>query len=193
MYNIILAGVGGQGTVLASKLIARCAMEQGQMVRTAETIGMAQRGGSVVSHVRVGDDCYAPLVPEGCADVVIGFEPGEAVRALGFLKPGGTVVINTAPVKPVTDSLAKTSYSGVQMLDYVRSCGLRIIVVDGAEIIHQCGSAKALNIAMLGAAAAAGVIGCTPEQLQQVVELSFPARFRESNRLALSMGAAAVG
>lgn len=86
--SCLLCGVGGQGTVLASKMIAFAAMEKGESVRTAETIGMAQRGGCVVSHVRVGGGIYSPLIPKGGADVLIAFEPGEAVRCLSYLKPG---------------------------------------------------------------------------------------------------------
>ena len=84
--NCLLCGVGGQGVVLASRLIAYAAMEKGNFVRTAETIGMAQRGGSVVSHVRIGDEIYSPQVPVGSADVILAFEPGEAVRCLPYLK-----------------------------------------------------------------------------------------------------------
>ena len=97
MKSFILAGVGGQGTVLASKLLAFAAMEQGLAVRTAETIGMAQRGGSVVSHVRVGAS-HSPMVPLGGADAVIGFEPAEAVRALPYLKKGGAAVVSVKAV-----------------------------------------------------------------------------------------------
>ncbi len=94
VINCILAGVGGQGTVLASKLIAQAAMDKGQNVRTAETIGMAQRGGCVVSHVRVGDEIFSPLIPKHTADIIIGFEPAEAVRCLSYLKKDGTVVVS---------------------------------------------------------------------------------------------------
>ena len=87
--NCLLCGVGGQGVVLASRLIAYAAMEQGDFVRTTETIGMAQRGGSVVSHVRAGEEVHSPLIPAGGADVILAFEPGEAVRCLPYLKEGG--------------------------------------------------------------------------------------------------------
>ena len=89
--NCLLCGVGGQGVVLASRLIAYAAMEKGNFVRTAETIGMAQRGGSVVSHVRIGEEIYSPQVPVGSADVILAFEPGEAVRCLPYLKKDGLV------------------------------------------------------------------------------------------------------
>ena len=82
--NILLSGVGGQGTVLASKLLARCAIARGEAAHTAETIGMAQRGGCVTSHVRIGK-CFSPMIPKGCADAIIAFEPAEAVRCLDFL------------------------------------------------------------------------------------------------------------
>ena len=88
--NCLLCGVGGQGVVLASRLIAFAAMEKGNFVRTTETIGMAQRGGSVVSHVRMGEQVHSPLIPEGEADVILAFEPGEAVRCLPYLKKGDT-------------------------------------------------------------------------------------------------------
>ena len=91
MYNILLSGVGGQGTVLASKLIAAAALAKGLTVHTAETIGMAQRGGCVVSHVRIGENVYSPLIPKGTADVIIAFEPAEAVRVASYLKKGGTI------------------------------------------------------------------------------------------------------
>ena len=94
--NCLLCGVGGQGTVLASRLIAQAAMERGHFARTTETIGMAQRGGCVVSHVRIGEECQSPLIPLGKADILVGFEPGEAVRCLPSLAPGAASAINSS-------------------------------------------------------------------------------------------------
>ena len=113
--NILLCGVGGQGTVLTSKLIAAAAMEKGLHVMSAETIGMAQRGGSVYGHVRIGDDVHSPLIGIGEADLLIGFEPGETVRMLPYLKEGGTVVTNSDAVKPASSSLKKMRYEGSDM------------------------------------------------------------------------------
>ena len=191
MRNILLAGVGGQGTVLASRLIAGAAIARGDIAHTAETIGMAQRGGCVVSHVRVGADAHSPLIPRGAADVIIGFEPAEAVRALPYLKEGGTVVVCSTAVKPVTDALSPTSYEGEPMVAFLQTHADRVIVVDGEAVVAGCGSAKALNIALLGAAAAAGVLGITPTELAEVVEGLNP-RFREANRKALELGVEAV-
>ena len=110
MKSILVCGVGGQGTLLASKLIAQAAMAKGWQARSAETIGMAQRGGSVVSHVRIGDEIFSPMIPLDGADVILGFEPGEAMRALPYLKQGGTVVVSPKAVQPVTASLGASKY-----------------------------------------------------------------------------------
>jgi len=103
--NILLCGVGGQGTILASKLIAEAAMRRGFAVRTAETIGMAQRGGCVASHVRIGHEIHSPLIPNASADLIIGFEPAEAIRALPYLKKDGAVVASRKRIQPVTAAL----------------------------------------------------------------------------------------
>ena len=103
--NCLLCGVGGQGVVLASKLIAYAAMEKGLNVRTSETIGMSQRGGSVVTHVRMGETVYSPMIPKGSADVIMAFEPAEAVRNLSYLKEDGVMVVDKKAVKPVTATL----------------------------------------------------------------------------------------
>lgn len=192
MLNILLAGVGGQGTVLASKLIAKSAIARGETAHTAETIGMAQRGGCVVSHVRIGEDVIAPLIPMGQADVIIGFEPAEAVRALPYLKENGVVVVSNAPVKPVTDSLSDTSYDADVMLAYLQCLPNPPIVVDAQAVIAACGSAKSLNIALLGAAAQKNVIGISLSALEEVVCSTLAPKFRESNQKALAIGAASV-
>ena len=121
--DILICGVGGQGTVLASKIIAAAAMEEGSPVHSAETIGMAQRGGSVTSHVRIGGEAYSPLIPFGGADMLLAFEPGEAVRNLRYLKKGGIAVVNTSAVKPVTESLKETGYDGIIMLGVAAGSG----------------------------------------------------------------------
>ena len=113
MIDILLAGVGGQGTVLAAKVLAQAAQSKGWQVRTAETIGMAQRGGNVTSHVRMGSNgeaIYSPLITPGTADMVIALEPGEAARALPYLAPGGVLVTATTAIQPVTAALASQPY-----------------------------------------------------------------------------------
>ena len=118
--DILICGVGGQGTVLASKLIASAAMSENNIVHSAETIGMAQRGGSVTSHVRIGQNAFSPLIPDHCADLILSFEPAEAVRNLKFLKKDGAVIVNSQPIKPITETLDNTGYDGSNMIEYLK-------------------------------------------------------------------------
>lgn len=192
MKNLILCGVGGQGTVLASKILAAAAIARGEMAHTAETIGMAQRGGSVVSHVRIGENAHSPLIPKGTADVLIGFEPAEAVRNLPYLKEGGLVVVSSAAVKPVTDSLAETSYSSQDMIGYMKAQGLDVTVVNGEALIRQMGSARSLNVALLAAACARGEIGMSVEELKEVVRTTMKPAFYEQNLKAIEAGCRAA-
>lgn len=183
--NCLLCGVGGQGTVLASKMLAYSAMEKGLSVRTAETIGMAQRGGCVVSHVRVGGQVYSPLIPKKQADVLIAFEPAEAVRCLAYLKDEGIVVVNRKAVKPVTASLTNSDYDGIEMLDYLKAKVKNLIVVDGDSICAACGSSKVLNIVLLAAAAKSGMLFMNTEELKNAIQNKIPEKFRELNLKAV--------
>ncbi|MBR2527442.1 MAG: indolepyruvate oxidoreductase subunit beta [Blautia sp.] len=184
--EIILCGVGGQGTILASRLIASAAMNRDLPILTAETIGMAQRGGSVFSHIRIGEGAGSPLIPKGKADLIIGFEPGEAVRQLPFLKPDGTIVVNKRPVMPVSASLGQSAYNPQAMLDYLRQNVRHVILVDGDKATAALGSSKVLNVVLLGAALESGALGFSEEDLQKVLQERVPERFLELNRKALS-------
>lgn len=189
MLNCLLAGVGGQGTVLASKLLAQSAMMRGQQARTAETIGMAQRGGCVVSHVRIGNEVYSPLITKGQADVLIGFEPAEAVRCLPYLKKDGIVVVSKHVIKPITDTAAKVPYDGNQMLEYLQTHAAHLIIVDTDMVCKKAGSSKVVNIALLGAAVASGYLQITMEEMLRVINEKIPEQFREMNKTALIEGA----
>lgn len=181
--NIVLCGVGGQGTVLASKLIAAAAMEKGLRVMSAETIGMAQRGGNVFSNLRIGNSMHAPLLRSGQADVILGFEPGETVRMLHYLKPGGTVITNCRPVKPTTATLTGSSYDGSEMIAYLREnlAADRLLVVDGQEAIDKLGSPRVLNMVLLGAAIRTGQIGLTEEDIKKAMGRLIKPAFMELN------------
>lgn len=188
--DLIFCGVGGQGIVLASKLVAQAALDAGLIVHTAETIGMAQRGGSVTSHVRIGAHAHSPLIPLGTAAAIVAFEPAEAVRCLPYLAPGrGAVIVSQRAVPPVTAALARLEYDGAEMLGYLRECGERVIVVDGDAVCTACGSPKVLNTALLGAAAEAGVLGVSASDLERVIRHTLPERFIEMNVQALALGA----
>lgn len=186
--NCLLCGVGGQGVILASKLIACAAMEQGLKVRTSETIGMSQRGGSVVSHVRMGEEVHSPMIPEGQADLILAFEPAEAVRSLSYLKKGGVVVVNQKAVQSAVSTLSQQGYEGDQMIEYLRAQDLRLYVVDGEELCARVGSSKVLNVALLGTAAASGALGITPEEMEREIRRRVKPAYVEMNVKALALG-----
>ena len=184
--NIILCGVGGQGTILASRLIASAAMAADIPIKTAETIGMAQRGGSVMSHLRLGEGACAPLVAQGEADLIIGFEPGETVRMMPYLEKGGAVVVSKRPVMPVSAMIGQSSYDAEAMLQYLRDNVEHLTIVDADKAAAELGSARTLNVVLLGAALRSGELGLTEEDLEGAVRERVPAKFLELNRRALA-------
>lgn len=188
--NVLLSGVGGQGTVLASRLIAQAAIDKGTPAKTAETIGMAQRGGCVVSHVRTGET-YSPLIPYGEADLIIGFEPGEAVRVLPYLKEGGCVITAKRAIAPVTASISKTEYNASDMINYLKEKASDLKVIDGDEICEKCGSGKILNIALIGAAISSGALDITIEDMEKTIRQRVAEKYIDLNLLALRLGAQA--
>ena len=191
--NCLLCGVGGQGVVLASKLIAYAAMEKGMEVRTSETIGMSQRGGSVASHVRMGQEIYSPMIPRHSADVILAFEPAEAVRSLSYLKKGGVVVVNKKAVKPVTAALSRSCYDGGEMICYLRKQAERLYVVDGEAVCRKVGSPKLLNVALLGAALVRGFHDISLTDMERQLSVTLKPQFTAMNLKALKMGADLAG
>ena len=183
--NILICGVGGQGIVLTSKLIAATAMEHDIPVMSAETIGMAQKGGSVFSFLRLGDDIYCPMFPEKTADIIIGFEPAEAVRMLPYLRDGGQVVVNTHPIMPVTATLSGSDYTGNEMLDYLQRNVENVVLVDGNRAIEEIVSPKVLNMVMLGAAVRNGVLPFSVDDIEDTMKKTVRPQFVELNSKAL--------
>lgn len=185
--DILICGVGGQGTVLASKIIAAAAAEEGNTVHSAETIGMAQRGGSVTSHVRIGENAFSPLIPKGFADILLAFEPAEAVRNLAYLRENGIAVVNTCAVKPVTEALKPSGYEAETMLSYL-NVRCKCIFVDSAEVCAPFGSSKFFNIILLGIASGSGKLGIGRETLLNQIEKRVPPKYAEINKNAFLTG-----
>lgn len=183
--NIVLCGVGGQGTVLASKLIATAAMKKGISVMSAETIGMAQRGGSVFSHIRLGEHLHSPMIAKGTADIIIGFEPAEAVRMLPYLKDNGQVIVSSHAIMPVTSTLSGANYNGEEMILYLKKVVKNLLVVDTEKACLALGSSKVLNILLLGAAISSGALGLTEEELREAIKDRLPEKFHALNYRAL--------
>ena len=186
--NYLLCGVGGQGTVLAAKVLAAAAIARGEEVKTTETIGMAQRGGPVTSYVRTGHDLHSPVIPKGGADVIIGFEPGEVVRNLDFLKEGGTVITAKKEVMPVTAALMGTVYDGSEMVDYLKRAVENVIVIDGEALCAECGSGRVLNVILLGAAIKSGALGISYEETKAALLGRLPEKLHSLNIKALELG-----
>ena len=184
--NIVLCGVGGQGTVLASRLISAAAMKEGLPVQSAETIGMAQRGGSVFSHIRIGEGVNTPMIGLGQADLILGFELGETVRQLPYLKPDGRVIAADRAVMPVTASLAG-GYDPSAMKDYLkRTVGdgsflSKLQIVDVETAFAELGSSKVLNLLLLGAAHRADALGLKESSLIDAIKENVPPKFTELN------------
>lgn len=196
-FNCLITGVGGQGTVLMARLIGNAAILKRTDVLGAETIGMAQRGGSVVSHIRIGEGPRSPLIPPGRADLVIAFEPAEAVRVLPFLAPSGRLLALDRGVAPVTSSLsandkaggAKAGYDPSAMTAYLRqTLEGRLSIIDGEGLIRRLGNARAINVALLGAAVKLGLLPFTAAEIGEVITTKLPQRFVAMNLAALETG-----
>ena len=200
--DIVIVGVGGQGTVLASRLIAQAAINEDKNVRTAETIGMAQRGGSVLGYVRLSDtaDATAPLSPivgPGQADLLLAFEPAEAARNLSLLKPGGCLISATRPIVPLSAQQAKDpsqAYDLQAILDWLAShsdtCQVRL--VDAQAIMDSLGSSRVLNVILLGVALGLDVLGVAEPGLLAAMQSLIKPGFIDLNRQALELGKAAA-
>lgn len=186
-YDILIAGVGGQGTILASRILAEAALRADLFTRTSETIGMAQRGGCVLSHVRIGDEA-SPIIPSGKTDLLIAFEPGEAARNLESLSPEGVCIVNTRPVMPVTASLGNAAYEVDAVYDYIKTKVCNTIFIDAYDLAEKAGSVKTVNVVLLGAAAATGNLPMSRETIEKVIAENVPKRFIELNEKAFKMG-----
>jgi indolepyruvate ferredoxin oxidoreductase beta subunit len=150
-YKIIIAGVGGQGVILAGNIIGDAAIASGYDVKKTDTIGMAQRGGSVISHLRVAPKIYSPVIGDGQADIVLSFEKMEAARCLSFLKPGGIVILNNREMPPLSVSCGMEHYpSDQEIMSVLKQKTDSVYFVEGTKKSEAIGNIKVLNIFMLG-------------------------------------------
>jgi len=186
--NIIIAGVGGQGTILASRVLAQAALNAGLEAKTSETIGMAQREGSVQSHVRIGDAKCGPLIGKQQADLILGFEPAEAQRACNLLKPSGIGLVNIHPIFPVTVTLGSSAYPLEQIKNYLQNFPAPFQFIDGFKLAMAAGNIKTVNAVMLGALAATGRLPVSKEQVRKALLELVPDRFRGINERAFELG-----
>jgi indolepyruvate ferredoxin oxidoreductase beta subunit len=190
--DIVISGVGGQGSVLASRALALAAMERGLAVRTSEVIGMAQREGSVVSHVRMGEELYGATIPDHRADFLLGLELAETARALDKLKPGGTVIASTAAIVPATVQLGLSTYDRENITKYIKERARKVFFLDLEELSRQAGHAKTGNVIILGALSTLPGLPFGPEQMLRAVLRFVPEKFLELNQRAFAAGRAAM-
>lgn len=189
IFNIVIAGVGGQGVLLASKVLSESALASGMDVKQNEVHGMAQRGGSVISFVRIGERVASPVVIPGTADLLISFEPLEALRYLHYLRTGGMLVYNRARINPSTVASGLAAYPSDVEERIARSCpGARGI--DALSIAREAGNARAVNMVMVGSVLAS--LPLDPRVVLRVVEAASRGKGADVNRKALEGGAAAA-
>ena len=184
--NIMIVGVGGQGTLLASKLLGRVLLEQGLDVKVSEVHGMSQRGGSVVTYVRCGEKVYSPVIDRGEADIIMSFELLEAARWVEWLKKDGLIVTNTQQVDPMPVITGAAAYPA-DLVGKLKAAGARVDADDFLSIALKAGSAKAVNVALLGRVSL--MFPDIPQDVwEKALEQTVPSRFLQLNRAAFRMG-----
>lgn len=184
--KIMIVGVGGQGTLLASKLLGYVLLHQGYDVKVSEVHGMSQRGGSVVTYVSYGEKVYSPVIDKGEADIIISFEKLEAARWLEYLKPGGQIITNTQEMEPMPVITGAAVYPE-NLVEKMQAAGAKVDALDFLGIADRAGSSKAVNIALMGRLSNY-FPEIADEAWQEAIEAIVPAKFLDLNRRAFELG-----
>ena len=183
--NIMIVGVGGQGSLLASKLLGHLLMEQGHDVKVSEVHGMSQRGGSVVTYVRYGEKVASPIIDQGEADFIVSFELMEAARWLPFLKEGGQIVTSTQQIDPMPVITGAAEYPE-NLVEKMQATGAKVDALDCLALAEEAGSSKAVNIVLMGRLS--HYFDLPEEAWMQSLEAMVPPKFLELNRKAFQLG-----
>ena len=183
--NIIIVGVGGQGSLLASKILGHLLLNQGYDVKVSEVHGMSQRGGSVITYVRFGDKVFSPVVDKGEADFIVSFEILETARWLDYLKVDGQIVTNTQEIDPMPVVTGATTYPE-NLVEKLKSKGLKVDAMNCLELAKKAGSQKAVNIVLLGRLS--HYFDIPEESWQKSLEANVPPKFLELNKKAFELG-----
>lgn len=183
--NVMIVGVGGQGSLLASKLLGRLLLTKGYDIKVSEVHGMSQRGGSVVTYVRFGDKVYSPVIDKGEADYIVSFELLEAARWTEFLKPGGKIITNTQQVNPMPVVTGAAQYPE-NLVEKMVQAGLDVDAIDALSLAEQAGSSKAVNLVLMGRLSK--YFDFTEDEWMAAIEASVPAKFLEMNKKAFALG-----
>ena len=183
--NIMIVGVGGQGSLLASKLLGRLLLTKGYDIKVSEVHGMSQRGGSVVTYVRFGDKVYSPVIDKGEADYIVSFELREAARWTEYLRPEGKIVTNTQQINPMPVITGAAQYPDA-LVEKMKAAGIQVDALDALSLAEQAGSAKAVNIVLMGHLSRH--FDFTLEEWLDAIAKSVPAKFLEMNQKAFLLG-----
>lgn len=183
--NIMIVGVGGQGSLLASKLLGHLLLQEGYDVKVSEVHGMSQRGGSVVTYVRFGEKVYSPVIDKGQADFIVSFEKLEAARYLEYLKPDGRIVVNTQEIDPMPVVTGAASYPD-NLLSKIEHTGVSVDAMDCLALAEKAGNAKAVNIVLMGRLSE--YFDISVEKWIKAIEECVPAKFVETNKKAFMLG-----
>lgn len=183
--NIMIVGVGGQGTLLASKLLGRLLLGRGYDVKVSEVHGMSQRGGSVVTYVRWGDRVCSPVIDEGQADCILSFELLEGARYTRYLKPGGRIIVNSQQIDPMPVIVGAASYPE-DLVEKLKALGTEVDALDALSLAEEAGSSKAVNLVLMGRLSRH--FDFTQEEWMEAIEQSVPPKFLEMNKKAFALG-----
>ena len=183
--NVMIVGVGGQGSLLASKLLGKLLLTKGYDIKVSEVHGMSQRGGSVVTYVRFGDKVYSPIIDKGEADFIVSFEMLEAARYTEYLKKGGKIITNTQQINPMPVIIGAAEYPQ-NLEEKIKAKGIDLITFDALKLAEEAGSPKAVNIVLMGMLSK--YFDFTDEEWQKAIETSVPEKFLELNKKAFSLG-----
>ena len=183
--NVMIVGVGGQGSLLASKLLGRLLLSKGYDIKVSEVHGMSQRGGSVVTYVRYGDKVYSPVIDKGQADYIVSFELLEAARWTEFLKPGGKIITNTQQINPMPVIIGAAEYPE-NLLENMTAAGLDVDALDALTLAEEAGSSKAVNLVLMGRLSK--YFDIPAEEWIAAIEASVPPKFLEMNKKAFNLG-----
>lgn len=183
--NIMIVGVGGQGTLLASRILGSAMLSAGYDVKLSEVHGMSQRGGSVVTYVRYGDRIDSPVICRGEADLLLAFEELEAARWLPYLKKGGTVITSTQRVNPMPVAAGEAAYPE-ELIEKMRALGVQVIALDALKAAREAGSEKAVNVVLIGVAAVQLGLDCA--LLEQTIRETVPQKQLDINLRAFALG-----
>jgi len=183
--NIMIVGVGGQGSLLASKLLGRILLNKGYDVKVSEVHGMSQRGGSVVTYVRFGEKVYSPVIDKGEADYIVSFELLEAARWSEYLRAGGRIITNTQQINPMPVITGAAQYPE-ELAEKMEAKGITVDQLNALALAEQAGSSKAVNIVLMGHLSRS--FDFTLEDWMSAIEKSVPPKFLELNKKAFMLG-----